>query len=124
MLDNRVHCATRTGLIIAISTLVALVDVACEDDDTMAGNKTPVTDTTWPVDTPDYAGGSVLIISGFSKPYGLAVGSDGRLFVPDLEQGDVIRFTPGLGFDGWLGSVQGVANSASGWHRAGVPSRG
>jgi hypothetical protein len=124
MFGNRVHRAAGTGLILVIGTLLALVDVACEDDNVMTGNKTPVTDTTWHIDTVDYAGGSVQIISGFVKPYGFAVGSDGRLFVPDLEEGRVIRFTPALGFDGWLGSVQGVANSASGWHRAGVPSRG
>lgn len=90
----------------------------------MASDNPPPEAIPWATDSAQYPGGSLKIVSGFTKPYGLAVGSNGALFVPDLEEGRVVRFTPALQFNGWLGSVRGQANSASGWHRSGLPDRG
>ncbi len=90
----------------------------------MVSNPPPPEAIPWKVDSAQYAGGTLQIITGFTKPYGLAVGSDGVLYVPDLEEGRVVRFTPSLQFDGWLGSVRDQTNSASGWHRSGLPDRG
>jgi DNA-binding beta-propeller fold protein YncE len=101
-----------------------LFAVACSDDEGLVKDGAIPTDTTWQLDTASYTGGTLLIFNGFVKPYGFALGPQGNLYVTDLQEGRVIRFTQNFLFTGWLGSVQGVANSQSGWHVTGLPDRG
>ncbi|MEZ5357621.1 MAG: NHL repeat-containing protein [Candidatus Zixiibacteriota bacterium] len=77
----------------------------------------------WSVDTASYAGGKLTIISGFVGPYGLTVTSDGSLFVPDLKEGRIVRFSPELAYTGWLG-MRAEDSAVSGWHTSGSPIRG
>ena len=111
-------------LFCATCGLAGLFAVACSDDEDPVKDGSIPTDTTWQLDTASYTGGTLLIFRGFVKPYGFALAPQGNLYVTDLQEGRVIRFTHNFLFTGWLGSVQGVANSASGWHVSGLPERG
>lgn len=111
-------------LFCATCGLTGLLALACSDDEGPVKDGLIPSDTTWQLDTASYSGGTLLIFSGFVKPYGFALGPQGNLYVTDLQEGRVIRFTSNFLFTGWLGSVQGVANSASGWHVTGLPERG
>ena len=116
---------SRMSLLLGLLALIAptWLVTACDDDDNVTdGGGLPVPDTIWYVDTAAYAGGTLVILDGFQKPYGLAFDDTGNLYVPDLEEGRVIRFTPDLEFSGWLGAQQG--GSVDGWHLTGRPVKG
>ncbi|RKX24779.1 MAG: hypothetical protein DRP45_07490, partial [Candidatus Zixiibacteriota bacterium] len=78
-------------------------------------------DSQWSLElSADYSGGSLQILTGFVGPYGVTVGSDGSVYVSDLKEGRVVRFTQDLEFNGWLGMSNG---DPSGWHPSGTPER-
>ncbi|MFH1700231.1 MAG: NHL repeat-containing protein [Candidatus Zixiibacteriota bacterium] len=78
----------------------------------------------WTTENAEYDGGGLNIISGFVGPYGITVKPSGDIYVSELKEGRVVRFDRRLQFRGWLGMVEGVANSESGWHFSGQPDRG
>jgi len=78
----------------------------------------------WQVESVSYPGGQLQIITGFDRPYGVTVTTFGTLYVSDLGEGRVVRFTSKLSFFGWLGMIEGEPNSASGWHDEGQPAQG
>jgi len=113
---------------LALVSLLALIAptwlvTACDGDDNVAdGGGLPLPDTQWYVDSAPYTGGTLVIIDGFVKPYGFTLDDTGKLYVPDLEEGRVVRFSPDLEFSGWLGAQQG--GSVDGWHLTGQPVKG
>ncbi len=78
--------------------------------------------TPWTVSSPKGLGGS-KVIKGFRAPFGIYVDQDGNLYVPDLDEGRVIRFDKELKFTGWLG-MKKESKEPSGWHQRGTPLRG
>jgi len=56
---------------------------------------TPITPTSSGVNTLSYDGGTTTIGSGFSLPYGIAVGPGGQLYIGDSGNDAVKRFAPG-----------------------------
>lgn len=77
----------------------------------------------WTVESKAYTGGQLTIISGFVGPYGLTIQSDGTLYVSDLKEGRIVRFSSNLSYTGWLG-MRDSDSSISGWHTSGSPIRG
>jgi len=49
---------------------------------------------------------------------------DGTIYISDLGEGRVIRFSRRLRVTGWLGMMAGDPPSASGWHTTGLPLQG
>jgi DNA-binding beta-propeller fold protein YncE len=78
----------------------------------------------WTVSVHLYGDGTVTIIDGFSKPYGICAEHGNHLYVADLGEGRVIRFSEEFAFDGWLGLLCCNSDSVSGWHYNGFPVQG
>ncbi|RKX23861.1 MAG: hypothetical protein DRP45_09485 [Candidatus Zixiibacteriota bacterium] len=117
----------RIRLMLVICSLVlCLCGLGCKGHDYEVRQ---FAESRWKVDTADYAGGQLLLLTGFTGPYGVTIDQTGTLYVPDLKMGLVIRFTNELVFDGWLGMTRerpGWLHSwqASGWHYSGDVARG
>jgi len=79
--------------------------------------------TKWQIDTVSIPGFQIEIISGFESPFGLKVAPDGTIYVPDTRGGQLVRFTPELRPNGWLGMLDGESSSINGWHYEGEPRR-
>lgn len=84
----------------------------------------PSASSQWTVQTLTYTGGQIQIISGFIGPYGVTAEPDGNIYVSDLKEGRVVRLNSDFIATGWLGMVEGVSGSESGWHTGGTPDRG
>jgi hypothetical protein len=80
-----------------------------------------VEDPQWTHEKYDYAGKTLVVLSGFVRPYGLTPTADGKLYVADLKEGRVIRFDSQLRATGWLGAQADDNADISGWHLSGKP---
>lgn len=78
--------------------------------------------TPWVVSSPKGLSGP-KVIQGFRAPFGVYVDREGNLYVPDLDEGRVIRFDKELKFTGWLG-MKKESKEPSGWHLDGSAVRG
>ena len=129
MMNQRKHTVTSvvSGPVLVLGLLLLAVPTwlatGCDDDDNVTDQGgLPLPDVPWFVDTAEYPGGSLAVVDGFVKPYGFSFDHESNLYVPDLEEGRVVRFTPELAFNGWLGAQKG--GSVSGWHMTGQPVKG
>lgn len=115
----------KLSLVLLMAALIPYV-ATCKDDRNVTDPLDPElpVDSQWVVATAAYPGGTLQMLTGFAGPYGIAFAPDGSLFVPDLFEGRVVRFTSDLRYNGWLGKIVGVEGSESGWHTDGLPDRG
>lgn len=67
----------------------------------------------WSVDKATVGKSQVTLITGFKGPYGLSLHDNGKLYVPDIRDGRVIRFSNSLDFERWLG--YSLESQTSGW---------
>jgi tripartite motif-containing protein 71 len=110
-----------SAITVCVILTAMLTMIACSGDSEIANSPD---NQQWQIQSYDYSGGRLEIISGFKKPYGVTVTPDGTMYVSDLGEGRVIRFSRRLHFTGWLGMMAGAPTAASGWHTTGLPVQG
>ncbi|RKX24997.1 MAG: hypothetical protein DRP45_06930 [Candidatus Zixiibacteriota bacterium] len=128
MLDQRkrfLQIAIRSFLtIVVVMPLALFVGCANQNNNSPVSPEIPYENNTkWQVDSVSIPGFQIAIISGFESPFGLKVAPDGTVYVPDTRGGQLVRFTPDLRPNGWLGMLDGESSSINGWHYEGEPRR-
>ncbi len=113
--------STHRIVIWVVFSLITVALLSCGKNNSMTNSHTS---TQWTVQTHIIEGGQLQVISGFIGPYGVTVQPDGSMYVSDLKEGRVVRFNSDLVATGWLGMVEGLSGSESGWHTGGVPAQG